>query len=162
MLTREVGERLGGLRQRVRRLHRDAQRVVGQQRAEALEVLAGRCGHHVGAAGTLAGGAGRGGDARAVLERGVVRARRVGDEVEQRVDAVGEALAVRGDDVAPARDDLADAEAAEELLVLGQRRRDDRGAGLGGELDREAADAASGAASRSQLVSPVPAVMRSR
>jgi hypothetical protein len=81
-------------------------------------------------------------DARVGLERGVVGAGRVVDEVEQRVDAVGEALAHGGDDAALARDDLRDAEAAEVLLVLRQRGSDHGGARRGRQLDGEAADAA--------------------
>ena len=75
----------------------------------------------------VAGGAQRRGAAAAGLERGGVGVEavgRVGDELDQRVDAVGVALANRRGDVAVARDEVGDAEAEQVVLVLGQRRGD--------------------------------------
>jgi hypothetical protein len=65
-----------------------------------------------------------------------------GDEVEDRVEAVEVALARGCGEVAVAGQQLADAELAQAGLVFGQRRGDDGGAGAGGELDGDAADAA--------------------
>jgi hypothetical protein len=57
----------------------------------------------------------------------------------------GTELADGRGDVAVAREDVADAELAQEALVLGQGRRENAGPCPGGELDGEAADAAGGA-----------------
>jgi hypothetical protein len=72
VLAGQRGKRRRRLRELVAVLDGDPQRPVGEQRAEALQVLPGRRGHHAAAAGTVAGGAGRRGDARVGLERGVV------------------------------------------------------------------------------------------
>ena len=67
---------------------------------------------------------------------------REGDEIEQRVDAVGMAVPDGGDDVAVTVEVLGDAELAQVVGVPGERRSDDRGTGAGSELDGKAADAA--------------------
>jgi hypothetical protein len=77
---------------------------------------------------------------RAGLERGVVGAGCVVDEVEQRVDAAGHQVTDEFGDVAVTREHVADAELAQERLILGQRRTEDAGAGTRGELDGQAAD----------------------
>ena len=64
----------------------------------------------------------RGGDARTVPERAVERSRRIGDKIEQCVDAVRVAVADGGDDVAVTVELLADAELEQVVGVLGERR----------------------------------------
>ena len=138
-------QRVAGLVEREAALDRHPEDAGVQELGDALEVLGGRRGHHVRAPRAVAGRRQRRGAAAAGLQRGgvgVEAVRRVGDELEQGVDAVGVALAHGRRDVALARDQLADAEVAQVLLVLGQGGSDDRRAGVGGELDGEAADAA--------------------
>jgi hypothetical protein len=51
-------ERVGGLRELVGALDRDAQRPVGEQSAAPLQIFAAGCRHYVGVAWRVAGGAG--------------------------------------------------------------------------------------------------------
>jgi hypothetical protein len=119
-----------------------AERSVGEQAGEALEVLGRGRRHDERAAGAFAGGSGGRGDAAPVLDERCRDVRCVVDEVEHRVEAVGVLVAHGGGQVTVAGQQLADAERAQVGLVLGECGRDDGGAGAGGELDGEAADAA--------------------
>lgn len=76
-----------GLFERLGLVDGDVDDAGVEQAREALQVLARSRGHQVGAAGALARR--MFGDASAVLEGGVVGAGRVGDVVEEGVDAVG-------------------------------------------------------------------------
>jgi hypothetical protein len=120
----------------------------------SLQVLGRRRGHDHRPAGTFAGGSGGRGDAAPLLDESRGDVRGVVHQVEDRVEAVGVALAGGRGEVAVAGQQLADAELAQVGLVLGQRRGDDGGAGTGGELDGEAADAA-GRAPTISTVSPL-------
>src|SRR5438105_532726 len=88
----ERSERVGGLRELIRRLDGYAQRAVGEEAREALEVFGRRCGHDHRPPGTFAGGSGGRGDAAAFFGESGGHVRRVVDQVEDGVEAVGVAL----------------------------------------------------------------------
>jgi hypothetical protein len=88
------------------------QRSVVEQCCEAAEIVFARHRHDVGAARRFSGCAVRRGDAGTVAERAVERSRRVGDEIEQRVDAVRMAVP-NGVETSPSLSRLRDAELAQ-------------------------------------------------
>ena len=99
----------------------------------------------------FAGGAERRGETPAFPQQRVLR--RVRDEVEDRVDAVWMSFAQGRLELGLAVEDLADAELAEVVLVFAQSGCDHVRICACGELDEEAADAASGADHEHGLVS---------
>src|SRR5215217_5150862 len=111
-----------------------------EQSREPLQVFLGRHSPYVVALRSLAGRREWRGPAPVVVEDlgvGVEALRRVGDEVQEGLDALGVAFVHQRGYVRLAGQDLADAEFSKVFLVLGQRRSDDRCAGFGGELDGE-------------------------
>src|SRR5215208_321797 len=115
-----------------------------KQSREPLEVLRGRHSPYVVALRSFAGRRERRGPAPVVVEDlrvGGETLGGVGDEVEESLDALRVALVHERGDVGVARKDLADAQVFQVFLVFAQRRSDNPRAGVGCELDGEAADA---------------------
>src|SRR5829696_7530411 len=116
-------ERIGSLLELVGLLDGDPERPGLKQSREPLQVLLGRHRPYVMALRSFPGRRERRGPAPVVVEDlrvGVEAFRGVGDEVQE---------------------DLADAQVFQVFLVLGQSRSDNPRAGVGCELDGEAADA---------------------
>src|SRR5829696_892402 len=137
-------ERIGSLLELVGLLDGDPERPGLKQSREPLQVLLGRHRPYVVALRSFAGRRERRGPAPVVVEDlrvGVEAFWGVGDKVQEGLDALWVALVHERGDVGLARKDLADAQVFQVFLVFGQSRSDNPRAGVGCELDGEAADA---------------------
>jgi hypothetical protein len=129
-------------------LYRHPQLAIGQQPAETLQSGGIRAGHDREASGAFAQSPQRRGGAAVGFERSLVdaeRLRRVGDKVDDGVDAFGPDGSNGGGNVAVAVHQFVDLQFAQIGVVLGACWCDHMRARPGGELHGEAAHASGGA-----------------
>ena len=131
------------LLERVAALDRDPECACLQEGGHTFQVRRHRLGHDVEASSSVTRGAERRGEPPSLFEDRSVR--RLGYDIQDRIDAIGMALTHCRREVGVPVEELTNPDPAQVVAILGERGSDHIRARGSGELDEEGADATGGA-----------------